>query len=191
MTIRSLSTADQRRESVIAGAIAAFSSTGYLGTPISAVAERAGISTAYVFKLFASKEALFVAALDRCFDLIETALAEGAERASGGRPEDVLDAMGGAYAELIVDRELLMLQVHAQSAADVPQIRAALQRGLARVTRLVRARSLASDADVQRFIAWGQLCHLVVTTSLDEIAEEWAAILTAGIRHPGAPHEPR
>lgn len=184
-TTRSLSTADQRRETTVTSAINAFAGTGYLGTPLAAVAERAGISTAYVVKLFSSKEALFVAALERCFERIEAALLRGAEQVPDGAPAgDVLHAMGGAYAELIGDRELLMLQVHAQSAADVPSIRDALRRGLARVTRVAKTRSGAADADVQRFLAFGQLCHLVVTTSLDEVDEDWTAIVTDGIRHP-------
>jgi hypothetical protein len=37
---------------------------------------------------------------------------------------------------------------------------------------------------VQRFIAFGQLCHLIVTTQLDGRPEDWAQLLTHGIRHP-------
>ena len=92
--------------------------------------------------------------------------------------------MGGAYADLIADRSLLMLQVHAQSAATVPEIGAALRRGIESITTLVRSRSGASDEAVQRFVAYGQLCHLIVTTGLDEVPAEWARLLTAGIRHP-------
>lgn len=181
---RTLSTADDRREAVLASAIAVFARSGYLGTPIAAVATDADISPAYVFKLFPGKESLFVAALDRCFELVEDALERGARTADGGTPDEILDAMGLAYAELIADRSLLMLQVHAQSASDVPEIRDALRRGLARVTRFATIRSGADDLAVQRFIAYGQLCHLIVTVGLDEIPEEWAQALTRGIRHP-------
>src|SRR5215475_11339183 len=113
-----LSTAEERRGPVIDAAISEFSRNGFHGTPLSAVAERAGISTAYVFKLFPGKERLFVAALDECFARVEAALAEGAARAESGTPTDVLDKMGEAYAELIADRDLLMLQVHALSVAS-------------------------------------------------------------------------
>jgi hypothetical protein len=37
---------------------------------------------------------------------------------------------------------------------------------------------------VQRFIAYGQLCHLIVVTGLDADPSSWARIVTAGIRHP-------
>ena len=169
---------------MITAAVTEFSRTGYLGTPIASVATRAKISPAYVFKLFPSKERLFVAALDHCFDRVLVALEQGADAASTQSPDDVLDAMGQSYAELIADRELLMLQVHAQSAADIPEIGDALRRGLERVTSFASSRSRAAGPAVQRFVAFGQLCHLIVTTGLDEQPGTWAGILTDGIRHP-------
>lgn len=178
-----LSTAEQRTGTVIDAAISEFAKTGYLGTPTTNVAARAKISTAYVFKLFPTKEKLFVAALDRCFERVLEALAAGADGAESQAPDDVLDAMGEAYADLIADRDLLMLQVHAQSAADVAEIAEALRRGLGAVTEFARSRSRAADSEVQRFVAYGQLCHLIVTTGLDGSTAPWAAVLTEGIRH--------
>lgn len=78
-----LSTSDARREVVVDAAIARFAKTGYHGTPINTVASAAGISPAYVFKLFPSKVELFVAALDRCYELVEQSLATGAARVPG------------------------------------------------------------------------------------------------------------
>ena len=92
--------------------------------------------------------------------------------------------MGDAYAHLIADRKLLMLQVHAQSVAEIPAIGEALRTGLGRVTTFAQSRSHAPDDAVQRFIAYGQLCHLIVTTQLDGRPEEWVAALTKGITHP-------
>ncbi|WP_431971994.1 TetR/AcrR family transcriptional regulator [Nocardia sp. bgisy134] len=181
-----LSTSDARRDVVIDAAIAEFARAGFHGTPISAVATKAGISQAYVFKLFPGKTTLFVAALDRCFELVEKALSAGAARAEGVSPEQILHEMGGAYAELIGDKNLLMLQVHAQSAADIPEVADAMRRGLARTTRFAKQRSDATDEQVQRFMAYGQLCHLITTLGLDGDTSDWAALLTAGIRHPAA-----
>jgi AcrR family transcriptional regulator len=177
------STAERRRGPVVSAAIAEFSRAGFHGTPLAAVSARAGISTAYVFKLFPGKEKLFVAALDECFARVEAALTIGATRAEAGSPAEVLDAMAEAYAELIADRQLLMLQVHAQSVAEVPEIGDALRRGLERVTRFVASRSRAQASEVQRFMAFGQLCHLVTTTGLHLIDEPWAHTLADGIRH--------
>lgn len=179
-----LSTADSRRPLVAGSATRAFARGGYHGTTIADVARDSSISPAYVFKLFPSKEKLFVAALDGCFDLILEALEAGADASADQSPEGVLDAMGGAYAELIGDRTLLMLQVHAQSVAEIPEIGDSLRAGLARLTRFVKTRSGADDDAVQRFVAYGQLCHLIVTTGLESLPDEWAGILSHGIRHP-------
>lgn len=178
------STADARRAVVISKAISVFARTGYYATPVTEVAEAAKISPAYVFRLFDGKLALFVAALDECFERVLTALAEGADSRPGAEPEEMLEAMGDAYAELIADRDLLMLQVHALSAGDVPEIRAAVQSGLARVVTYVSERTGASAAAVQRFLAYGQLCHLIVAADLVEATPAWARTLTAGMAHP-------
>ncbi len=178
-----LSTSNVRREAVVLSAMTVFAANGYLGTPVTDVAKRAKISTAYVFKLFPSKQELFVAALERCFEVILAALAKGAEESADQAPEPILFAMGGAYAALIADRKLLLLQIHAQSAAGVPEIAKAFRRGLASVVNFVKVRSNASDESVQRFIAYGQLCHLITTTGLDADTSSWASILTTGVRH--------
>jgi AcrR family transcriptional regulator len=186
MTGRSsiLSTAETRRPAVAEAALREFARGGYHGTTVADVAREAKISPAYVFKLYPRKESLFVAALDACFDQILEALAAGADASGSSDPGAVLDAMGGAYADLIRDRTLLMLQVHAQSVAEIPEIGTALRAGLARVTEFARERSAGSDDEVQRFMAYGQLCHLIVTARIEEVPASWAQTLSRGIRHP-------
>ncbi|MBO9578827.1 MAG: TetR/AcrR family transcriptional regulator [Microbacteriaceae bacterium] len=179
-----LSTAELRRPAVAAAALSEFARGGYHGATVADVARESRISPAYVFKLFPRKESLFVAALETCFDEILAALKAGADASPEQSPDGVLHAMGGAYAELIRDRTLLLIQVHAQSVADIPEIGDALRAGLARVTNFAKRRSGASDDAVQRFIAYGQLCHLLVTARIDEIPEDWAALLSRGVRHP-------
>lgn len=184
MTRTTLSTADLRRPVVASAAVQEFARGGYHGTTIADVARAAAISPAYVVKLFPTKERLFVAALETCFDRILAALTAGADAAEDTSPDGLLYAMGGTYAQLIADRSLLMLQVHAQSVADLPEIGAALRAGLQQVVELAAERSGAPDDAVQRFIAFGQLCHLIVTTQVEDVPEAWAQLLTAGIRHP-------
>ncbi|HLR85537.1 MAG TPA: hypothetical protein VK059_11345, partial [Nocardioidaceae bacterium] len=106
-----------------------------------------------------------------------------AEEARADSPEEILYAMGGAYAELIADRDLLMLQVHAQAATDVPEIAAAVRRGLARITEVATNVSRADSDQVQQFVAFGQLCHLLTTVDAFDVDATWATVLTDGIRH--------
>jgi AcrR family transcriptional regulator len=177
------STADERRAVVLSRALQVFARMGYHATPVSDIADAAEISQGYVIRLFRTKLQLFVAVIDAGFDRIVEALAAAADAAASDKPQDVLDAMSVAYAELIADRDLLMLQVHAQSACDIPEIGKAMRRGLEAVTALVSDRSHASPDQVQRFIAYGQLCHLIVTADLDKVDAAWAKTLTLGMRH--------
>lgn len=184
------STADARRAAVLSCAIPVFARAGYYATPVTDVAEAARISPAYVFRLYPGKLALFVAALEECFSRVLRALAEGADASAAEEPEQLLEAMGDAYARLIADRSLLMLQVHALSAADVPEIGAALRRGLERVVAYAAERTGAPDHAIQHFIAYGQLCHLIVATGVVERTPSWAQALTAGMAHPAPAASP-
>ncbi|NYI66885.1 TetR/AcrR family transcriptional regulator [Spelaeicoccus albus] len=179
-----LSTAESRRPVVIAAALTKFADGGFHGTTIADVAREAKISPAYVFKLFPGKASLFAAALEACYEEIVQTLGQSAEIADQS-PAAILDAMGGAYAELIGDRRLLMMQVHAQSVADVPEIGQVLRSGIAHVTTFAQERSGGNDDEVQQFMAYGQLCHLIVTAGVDGISDRWAEVLGHGIRHPG------
>ncbi len=172
------STADARRAVVVECAVRAFARRGFRSTPVTEVADAAGISQAYVFRLFPNKVDLFVAALEHCYALVREELTAGAARVPGGSPQDVLAALTDAYAGLADDRDLLMLQVHAQSASDVPQIRAAIRRGYASLVEHARHLSAADDAGVQRFLALGQLSHVVVAAELGGVDDEWVRVLT-------------
>lgn len=186
---RTLSTAEDRRATVVSSAIATFAHGGFHAVTIADVARHAGISPAYVSKLFSSKTQLFTAALDECYRRIRVALERGAEQAEDDSPENVLYAMGGAYAELIADRDLLVLQVNSQAAMAEPAIAEAVRRGLADVTRYVADRSKADGPAIQQFMAFGQLCHLLTVTDAFDTDADWASMLTEGIRH-SAPKRP-
>src|SRR3712207_4806726 len=90
---RKLSTAQDRREAVLHAAAQVFAARGIYGTPTAAVAKEAGISQAYLFRLFPTKNELATALVERSHDRILRTFAEAAARgkAAGG---DVLEAMG-------------------------------------------------------------------------------------------------
>lgn len=182
---RRLSTAEERRDTVLRTALGAFAARGYYGTTTGEVAKSAGISQAYVYRLFPDKEALFVAVVEHCFARIRESLADGVAEARGSTPEAVLHAMGGAYARLIAqESSLLAVQMHAQCAAlSEPAVREVVQRGYARTVEYVRGVSGGDEAQVQDFFAKGMLCHLVVAVNADAVDAPWARTLSAGIRH--------
>ncbi|GAA4309085.1 TetR/AcrR family transcriptional regulator [Klenkia terrae] len=177
------STAEEQRERITVAALGVFADKGLHATPVADVATAAGVSPAYVFRLFAGKVGLFVAAVDRCYEQVAQVLSTAVRAGAAEDPAARLDAMTAAYVELIRDRSLIMIQVHAQSACDVPEVRDAVHRGLARVVETVTRDSGADPVAVQRFLAYGQLCHLVVQADLDPADGGWAQTITAGIAH--------
>jgi AcrR family transcriptional regulator len=186
-TLTARSTADARRADVVACAVTVFARRGYHGTPVTDVADAAGISQAYVFRLFPTKTSLFVAALEECYASVRAQLTAAASRAADGSPSGVLAAMGDAYAELAAERDLLMLQVHAHSASDVPEIRSAIRRGYGSVVQHARELAAGDDAGVRGFLALGQLYHLVVAADLAGVEEDWARVLTSHTARPSVP----
>lgn len=114
---RQLSTAEERRATVLHTAIGAFAARGYFGTTTTEVAKAAGISQAYVYRLFPSKESLFVAVVEHCFVQVRASLERAATEAPGSSAEAVLAAMGESYARLISDNDLMLIQLQAQAAA--------------------------------------------------------------------------
>src|SRR3954466_9648518 len=108
---RTLSTAEERRETVLEAAMDVFAERGFLGTPTMPIAKAAGISQAYLFRLFPTKEELVLAVVRRSNEQIVAAMAKAAARAveQGVEP---LQLMGEAYTGLVADRRILMTQLH-------------------------------------------------------------------------------
>lgn len=134
-------------------------------------------------RLFGSKLGLFVSVVDECNERVAAALADAADRIPGGTPDAMLEAMYKAYADLIADRSLIMIQVHAQSVSDISEIRDAVRRGLAKLVDSVKVRSGASDAQVQRVVAFSMLCQLIVAVDLNGVHLPWAQTLTGAVRN--------
>ncbi|MEU3312825.1 TetR/AcrR family transcriptional regulator [Streptomyces sp. NPDC048387] len=181
---RQLSTAEERRETVLSTAIGAFAARGYWATTTAEVAKAAGISQAYVYRLFPSKQALFAAVVEHCFVQVRASLEGAAAEAPGSSPEAVLEAMGDGYAQLISNNDLMLIQLHAQAAAvSEPAVREVVRRGYARLVEYVRGASGGSEEQIQQFFAVGMLCHLIVSLGTDESDGPWMRTLSAGVTH--------
>jgi AcrR family transcriptional regulator len=173
---RTLSTAGQRREDVIAAAQQVFAARGYHGTPTTAIAQAAGISQAYLFRLFPTKLELFVACTEHCFERTATVFAQaGAQARADGT--DVLEAMGRAYAALLVDRDALLLQMQAYAASEEPAIRAATRAGFRRLVELAQRESGADAQRIQEWFGYGMLMNVLATIAISEVDEPWADVL--------------
>src|SRR6185437_11770935 len=160
--------AEARRESVLEAAVTEFAARGLDGTSTEHVAQRAGISQPYLFRLFPTKKALFVALVERCFRRVsETFTAAAADRT--GR--EALEAMGEAYQQLLEDRTLLLLQMHAYAACDDPEIRDATRTGFRQLWLQVERLTGLPFEQITEFFAMGMLLN--VAAAVDERWTTW------------------
>ena len=167
--------AADRRELLLEAAAAEFAVGGLHGATTDAIARRAGISQPYVYRLFPSKKALFLAVVERAFDDVEAAF-RAAVAAGADRPEDRLAAMGTAYGGLLADRDALLVQLHAYAATADPDVLAAVRTRYGRLFNLAEELSRAGADGVREFFAQGMLLNVVAALRMPEIAgdEEWA-----------------
>lgn len=174
---RTLSTADARREEVLEAAMRVAAEQG-LHAPTSAVAKAAGISHAYLFRLFPTKLDLATALMTRVHEHIYHAFSEATARARAAG-EDPLEAMGAAYVELIQrDRDLLKVQLqgHAAAVSD-PEMQAVMRLGFAGLVEFVREQAGADDEQLDRFFSTGMLLNVLGAMDAFELDEPWAKAL--------------
>ncbi|CAL9292644.1 TetR/AcrR family transcriptional regulator [Streptomyces sp. R02] len=174
---RQRSTADERRATVMRTAIKTFAARGYYGTSTTDVAKAAGISQGYLYRLFKDKEALFVALVDHCSDRLREAAATAAASVRTTDPQAVVDALTAAYDEVIDDRDVLMILMHAQGCAGEPGIGEAVRRCYARQVEYIRAVSGASDEQIRRYFADALLSNVLVAIDAAAVDAPWARTL--------------
>ncbi len=179
-------TAEERREEVLAAAVAEFAIHGLHGTSTEMIAKRIGISQPYIFRLFPSKKDLFLAAVDQCFDRVEAAfraaandppvVTEPAHHAGGLPLSGRLHAMGHAYVQLLARRELVLFQMQAYAACSEDDVRRKVKQRWDRMMKLTAEISGASPEELTLFFARGMLMTVVASIGLvpDRAADRWA-----------------
>jgi AcrR family transcriptional regulator len=178
MTSTRLSAAE-RRDDVLDAAVLEFAERGLEGTSTEAIARRAGISHPYLFRLFGTKKALFIATVNRCFREVLEMFQRAAE---GTRGEEALQAMGKAYAaELLTgDRVRLRLQLQAYAACDDPDIQAVVRNGYGDLVAYVQRVSDLPAEEISRFFATGMLLNVLASMQVMDNPEPWAQLLLEG-----------
>jgi AcrR family transcriptional regulator len=163
-------TAAERRETVLAAAIEEFGTRGFHGTPTEAIAKRAGISHAYLFRLFATKKELFLACVDRCFDRTIEMFRVAAAAPEPG--ETTRGAMGRAYIDMLADRSLVLLQLQSYAATDDEEIRARVRERYEGLRGEI-ASLLGDEVAALEFIGQGMLLNNVAAMQLDPEGWVW------------------
>lgn len=165
----------ERREEILQAAVAEFALKGLEGTSTEAIAHRAGVSQPYIFHFFGTKKELFLAAVERGFDRVQETFRLAVE----SNPEDVLEAMGHAYKDLLTRREALLLQMQAYAACSDSDVQRCVRNRYGELYRYVTRVSGAGGEKVQAFFAIGMLLNVAAAMDLPSVLndEEWACTL--------------
>ena len=153
---RTLSTAEERRTDIIAAATHAFARGGYWGTNTTEIAHAAGISQAYLYRLFANKEELFVAVIDEVHSRLQAEILRALDGVRAGEelPALLASAADGGPA----DRDAAMVLLHAAAASTIEPIGAAVRQCYVDQARFLSERGI-SDADIRAYFAWSQFSN--------------------------------
>ncbi|MGH3211802.1 MAG: TetR/AcrR family transcriptional regulator [Trebonia sp.] len=172
-------TAGERRAQILAIAAEEFAAGGLHGTSTETIARRAGITQAYVFRLFGSKKNLFVQVVQAAFEQ----LSDGMRAAAGARTGlDALSAMGLTYDALLTDRTALLLQLQGVAAASEPEVREAVRASFARMWHTVADVTGLDPVTVKSFLAFGMLLNNAAALELRDVDEPWAHGVRTRIR---------
>ncbi|MBB6551679.1 TetR/AcrR family transcriptional regulator [Nonomuraea rubra] len=156
------STAKQRRAEAVVAGMRVFADHGFVTASIQQVADEIGVSQPYVFRLFGSKHAFFLA----CLDELERQLLEVVRQAAATSPDDPVAAMRAGFRGMLAGGVIsgLWLQACAAARRDetvAARCRAVISGILGEVARLTGAgmdglaRNLADGALVVMLQAVG------------------------------------
>lgn len=177
-TSRQLSTAESRRAAVLEAAAAEFALHGLAGASTVRIAQSSQIAHSYLFKLFRTKVALFLATTDDVYDRI----ADRFRRAALSRPTDPLNAMAKAYADMLDEKDDLRVLLHGFAAAGDPEIGPAVRTRYALLFEQVQAASNVDDERMRAFWANGMLLTVAAAIDLPQLSADhpWVHTVLSG-----------
>jgi len=163
----------ERREQLLAIAEEEFAAAGLYGASTEAIARRAGITQAYVFRIFGTKKQLFLACVDAAFERMTLAMLAAAGGTTG---IDALTAMGHEYNDMLADRTTLLLQLQgtAAAAAGDGEVRDAVRASFGRLWQAVADTAGLDAVTVKAFLAFGMLLNTSAALDLPEVDASWA-----------------
>jgi AcrR family transcriptional regulator len=160
-----------RRQQILSIAAEEFAAGGLYGTSTESIARRAGITQAYVFRIFGTKKALFLELVIAAFDRTTTGMCSATGSATG---LEALAAMGSRYNELLADRDVLLLQLQGFAACGDDEVRDAVRACFKRMWQAVAETSGLDPVTVKAFLAFGMLLNNGAALQVAELDEPWA-----------------
>ncbi|MEV6597996.1 TetR/AcrR family transcriptional regulator [Actinoplanes sp. NPDC051346] len=166
-------TAAKRRADAVAAGMGVFAHQGLTTAAIQQIADEVGVSQPYVFRLFGSKQAIFLA----CVDELEVRIRGVFRRAAAASPDDPLRAMGADFRDLIADGVISGLWLQACAIARADETVAARCRALiCGVLEEAERLTAATPEDLARFLANGALVTVLQAVGADLTGGSQAAV---------------
>jgi AcrR family transcriptional regulator len=169
----------ERRAQVLAIAAEEFADHGLHGASTEAVARRAGITQAYIFRIFGTKKALFLEVVVAAFDRLTEAM-RGASAGETGLA--ALTRMGAQYNDMLADRTSLLLQLQGLAACGDPDVRDAVRESFGRMWQSVAEASDLDPVTIKAFLAFGMLLNSGAALQVAELDDPWARGIRTRIR---------
>lgn len=156
--------AADRRILILDAAMEEYGRSGMHATSVEVIADRAGVSQPYIFRLFGTKNDLIVAAIEHHTVGLRQAFRDAVEQRDPG--SSPLEAMAVAYIDLMTnDVNSLRCQLHTWAAGSDPAIKDVAQRTYREIWEDIAELSGATADEVRDFMGHGML--LTVLASLD------------------------
>ncbi|MER7001026.1 TetR/AcrR family transcriptional regulator [Streptomyces sp. NPDC000410] len=164
------STAAQRRVEAIEAGMRVFADHGLTTTAVQRIADEIGVSQPYVFRLFGSKRAFFLA----CMDEMEARVREVFRQTAAASPDEPFEAMGAGFRDLIADGVISGLWVQSCAAARADEVIAARCRTF--------VAGLLEEVDQATGAGADALAQFLATGALVMVLQAVGANLTEGSR---------
>jgi AcrR family transcriptional regulator len=169
----------ERRSQVLGLAAGEFADHGLHGASTEAIARRADITQAYIFRIFGTKKALFLEVMVGAFDR----MTEGMREAAGSKTGlNALGRMGVQYNEMLADRTSLLLQLQGFAACGDPEVRDAVRDSFGRMWQMVADTTGLDPVTIKAFLAFGMLLNSGAALQVAEVDEPWAHGVRTRIR---------
>ena len=161
----------ERRAQVLEIAAREFADHGLHGASAETIAREAGITQAYIFRIFGTKKALFLELVGTAFDRFSDGMLQAADGTGG---IDGLRLMGAQYSDLLADRTTLLLQLQGFAACGDDEVRDLVRARFARLWQVVADTTGLDPVTVKSFLAFGMLLNAGAALDVGEVNEPWA-----------------
>ncbi|MFJ8910324.1 TetR/AcrR family transcriptional regulator [Amycolatopsis sp. NPDC102389] len=169
----------ERRAQVLAIAAKEFAEHGLHGASTEAIAKTAGITQAYVFRMFRTKKALFLELVQAAFERLSDGMRDAGDGKTG---LDALSAMGAQYFDLLADRTGLLLQLQGFAACGDPEVRDVVRSCFARMWDTAEDGTGLDPVTVKAFLAFGMLLNTGAAMDVEQVGAAWAEGVRTRIR---------